>query len=668
MLRVWLLGPMRVEWDGVPIEAPPSRRAWALLAWLALHPGEHARNQVAARFWPDVLDSSARASLRSAVWALRRALGAAESSLRTTGRGIALADEQGLWVDAREFEVLRRAGELEEAVELGDGDLLAGFDDEWALEARDEHREQLAEALEALALRAEEAGDLEAAVRLTRRQASLDPLDEQAHRRLMQRLAAVGDRGGALATYERLRERLRRELRVAPAHPTRELADELHHEQARTPAPRAPSRSPPGHFPLVGRDRELGELLDAWAATRAGSGGVVAVSGEPGIGKTRLVLELLGRAGADGARTATCAAFDLGGAAALGLWAQLIRELANGLEAPPLDAAWPADLAPLATDLERRFGREPTSRPTASPDLERARLQEGVVELLTWASRGHALGLLMEDVHVADAASLELVGYVGRRAAQLPVLIVLTRRPHPRRADVDVLEHALRAQGALIAELTLGPLTPEALARLARAVAPLADEQLAQVVAAADGNALLAVEWSRVLARGEREPPASLRGAVRAALAPLSPEPRLLAEFAAVAGRELTRHETAALPVASPLEAATAALDTGILVARHGRIGYRHALLREAAYLDLPDPHRAWLHQRLATALGRADERAAEVARHLRLAGQGDRAVAELARAAAHARAVAALTEAAGFLAEAIELAPQDGRLLVELA
>ena len=74
MLYVRLLGELRAEVDGRVVGPPPSRRAWGLLAWLALHPGEHPRGAVAARFWPDVLDSSARASLRSAVWALRRAV------------------------------------------------------------------------------------------------------------------------------------------------------------------------------------------------------------------------------------------------------------------------------------------------------------------------------------------------------------------------------------------------------------------------------------------------------------------------------------------------------------------------------------------------------------------------------------------------------------------
>src|SRR3954449_1489095 len=75
MLRVSLLGELQAEVEDRPVTPPASRRAWSLLGWLALHPGEHPRGAVAARFWPDVLDASARASLRSAAWALRRALG-----------------------------------------------------------------------------------------------------------------------------------------------------------------------------------------------------------------------------------------------------------------------------------------------------------------------------------------------------------------------------------------------------------------------------------------------------------------------------------------------------------------------------------------------------------------------------------------------------------------
>jgi DNA-binding SARP family transcriptional activator/tetratricopeptide (TPR) repeat protein len=679
MLRVHALGPLRVEADGAVIEAPAGRRAWSLLAWLALHPGPHARGELAARFWPDVLDSSARASLRTAVWALRRDLGdVADGALVATADHVGLGPAAGVWVDALAFAELSAAGRLEEAVALCDGgELLAGFGDDWALEARAAHRDRLGDALEALARAGDTAGDPAAALGWTRRQTVLDPLGEEAHRRLMERLAAAGQRSAAIGVYERLRERLRRELQVAPSRATRALADGLRaDEPGAALAAAAGGPESARLLPLAGRDRELAEVLECWAAARAGAGGVVTVTGEPGVGKTRLALELLECARKDGARTAICAALDLGaaagerGGAALGLWAELIGELGRDLEPPPPGATWPAGLAPLAPDLGRRLGGDAEPRAAASPDLERARLHEATVELIEWAARARPVVLALEDVHLADAASLELVAYVGRRAARLPVLLVLTRRPLPRRAEVDAVEHALRSRGALQCEVALGPLAPGAEATLARAVAPLGEPGVAQVVNAAEGNALLAVESARALARGEREPPASLRGAVRAALAPLAPEPRLLADFAAAAGRELARDELRRLPVADPARAAGAAVETGVLVAACGRLGFRHALLREAVYADLPEPHRAWVHEHLAEALAGEDGAgpAAEVARHLRLAGRDRDAVGALHRAGRHAWRVGAIDEACAFLAEAVEIAPGDRALLVDLA
>src|SRR5512144_1500231 len=670
MLRVRLFGGLEVELDGVPVEQPVSRRVWGLLAWLALHPGLSARARVAACFWPEVLDSSARASLRSAIWALRRALGpAADAYLRVTRDAVGLNNLAGqLWVDVAAFDELVAAGQLQKAAELAGGELLAGFDDEWVLQAREERHAKLSQVFEQLAVQAEDQGDATVAVGWTRRQVSLDPLAEEPQRRLMRRLAADGDRAAALAAYARFRDRLRRELGLVPSVATRRLADELSEMPGIRPRAADYSRT----LPLVGRDRELQQLLGAWRGAQAGAGAVVMISGEPGIGKTRLAAELLERARADGARTASCAALDLGGEAPLTLWAELIGDLTADLEAPPLDAVWPAALSPLVPDLKRRLGRDPGPRVGASPDLERARLFEATVALLEWVGR-RPLVLLLEDVHAADTASLELAGYVGRRAARLPALIMLTRRPLPHRAHVDALEHALRTRGSLATELTLTRLPSAQIARLARQVAPLTDRDLDQVVAAADGNALVAVEWARALARGEREPPASLRGAVRAALAPLHPDARRLADFAAVAGRELASQEVEALAFSAPADAAVGALDSGLFVAAGGRVGFRHALLREAAYHDLPEPRRAALHAAFASALARrggeeAPRFAAEAARHFRLAGQGDLAVAQLIRAAAHARSVAALTEAAEFLAEAVDLAPARAELLVELA
>lgn len=171
MLRVRLLGDLAVEVDGGPVEPPTSRRARSLLAWLALDRRMHPRSVVAARFWPDVLDESARTSLRSALSALRRALGpGSERYLIASRDGVGLAGDELVWTDVAAFDRCLVEDRLEDALELCHGELLAGLDDDWVYERRDEHRDRVAGVIAQLAARAENAGDLQAAIDLTRRQ------------------------------------------------------------------------------------------------------------------------------------------------------------------------------------------------------------------------------------------------------------------------------------------------------------------------------------------------------------------------------------------------------------------------------------------------------------------------------------------------------------------
>src|SRR3954469_20768227 len=134
MLRVRVFGGLALESDGTPLELPPSRRARELLGWLALHPGRHARAAVAARLWPDVLDASARASLRTTLHELRRALGPAASCLVAGRAALALEPVE---VDTRELGALLATGDAAAALALYEGGhLLAGIEEEWVLAAR----------------------------------------------------------------------------------------------------------------------------------------------------------------------------------------------------------------------------------------------------------------------------------------------------------------------------------------------------------------------------------------------------------------------------------------------------------------------------------------------------------------------------------------------------
>jgi DNA-binding SARP family transcriptional activator len=640
VLRARLLGALEVELNGTAIESPATQRPWALFAYLALAGGGVSRAELATMFWPEVLDQSARASLRSALWALRRQIG---DCLVVDGERVRLADA---WTDVQEFEQLS-AAEPDRALELCRGELLA---------ARERHRERVIELLERQAQAREASGDQRQAIELTRRQVERDPFDEAAGRRLISRLDAAGDRAAALRAYQALADRLRRELGVAPSSVTRELAASLRTEPVAQPRP----LRPPGLLPLIGRERELAELEQAWRAAAGGAGAVAVIRGEAGIGKTRLATELRLRASAAGANTAACAALDLGGTAPFSLWAELIRDLLPSLPAPPLDAAWPDDLAVLVSELPAHFGRSGMPSIAVAPDLQRTRLFEAAVTLLGWAARAAPVLLVLEDAHDADDPSLELAGYAARRLSTLPVMLLITRRQLPDSAAADRLEQALRSRDLLACDLSLSPLGSRAVAALARTAAELRAADVDRVVERAEGNALLTVETARALGRGSKDVAESLRASVRGTVAPLSGDVRRLLEIAAVAARPLELDEVDQM---SLHEAAADALQTGLLASGEGSIGFRHALLREAVYEEVAEPRRRTLHREWAYTAKRPDE----IARHLRLAGADLESVPHLVRAAADARDVAALDQAVAYLEEALTIAPERSGDWLEL-
>ncbi|MGI8874183.1 MAG: ATP-binding protein [Egibacteraceae bacterium] len=707
MLRVCLFGELELEFDGEPLDPPASGRVCSLLASLALHPGSHLRSRIAAVFWPDVREDSARASLRSALWSLRSALGPAAGHLAATREKVGLEGE-GLWVDARCFEEHLAAGRLTDAVGVCRDELLGGLDDDWVLEARDRHRDRLCGALGTLADAAEERGDIAGAVGWSRRRVALDPLEEEAWRGLIRRLDAAGERALALEAYQKLRGRLRADLGIAPSAQTRRLADALHSSTLegsgpervleRTGAQRArqlaeqggTSRGAEGAagattgpsavaqdevlagpaggalVPLVGREAELAALDAAWRAVRGGAGGVALICGETGIGKSRLAFELCALGRAEGARIASCVPLDLGGVAPLGVWVELLRDLAADVDPPPTGSRWPEDIGQLVPEIGRRLGTS-DSRSEVPPELRRARLFEAAVDCVEWVSRSGPLILVMEDLHLADEQSLELIGYLGRRIAHLPALLLATRREAPARPQLDTLCHRLRSREVVHCELELARLDDADVERIVAAVAPGSDAR--ELVRAAAGNPLLAVEAGRALAAG-RSVPESLREGVRPWLAELTAEARRVAELVAVAGRGLGREELAELPVLP--EALAQAADSELLACRGGGADYRHALLRTAVYDEVPEARRAWLHEALADTLERREAAgegvaAAEIAVHLRRCGRRRRAVGALRRAAAEACSMASFEEAGRLLREALELAPRSAELWLEL-
>jgi DNA-binding SARP family transcriptional activator/tetratricopeptide (TPR) repeat protein len=647
MVRLRLLGALTAEVGGQPLAMPSSERARALIGWLAVHRGNHPRAAVAARLWPDVPAASGRANLRTALWAIRRAWGPAADAVAASRLGIGL--RAGVWVDVYDGDL---AGD--------DGELLRGIDDDWADEARAAHRTRRRHALAEAADEADRDGRAADAVRLTRARCRLDPLDEHAHRALLDMLARAGDRAGAVVAARDFADRLRADLGVRPSPATRAA-----HARLRTGAPAAAPVRPA----LFGRGPRLRELTGLWKAAADGAGQVVVLTGEAGIGKTSLLAELTHRAGLGGGRTAVGAGVGVAGETPFAVWLELARALVATVAPVPAAAGWPVELNRLSPQLGALLGRPDGPPAVTAPELERLRVFEAVLRLVEWSCADRPALIALDDAHRADRASLRLTAHVGRRLARLPVLLVLTRRDRPARPELDAVLADLAGRSVPITEITLGPITDAEVAALASSLLAASlpatdDAQIRQVVAAAEGNPLLAVESARVLATGGSGPPPNLRTAVRATAGLLPAPAQTLIGLLAAAGRPLSSAELDGLAMPGLAEAEQAACADGLLVRRSGRLGFRHDLLREAVYADLPDV--APLHDRIAAALDRGDR--AEVARHLMLAGRDDRAAHEWAAAAAYARSVGALTEAEDFLNRAVRLAPADGRLWLELA
>ena len=621
MVRIRLVGEIAVEVDGVGCELPPGRPG-SLLGWLALNPGLHPRAAVAPRFWPDVLDESARASLRSALWALRRTLGS--ETLVTTRDRVGLAD--GTWVDVLEAERLRAEGRCEDALALGEGTLLADFDDEWVLEARDAHRERTVAALETLAGEAEHAGDIRRAVELTRRQAALEPLSEAIHRSLMRRLEAAGDRGAALAEYGELRSRLLTRLKTAPSAETQALADSLRRGSAVAPSSAFPGRLlRADRARFVGRSRELARIGAAWSRVASGGGPaqVVLLAGEAGIGKSRLAARFAAEAGASGATV-------------LYGWCE---EQA---------------LVPY----------EPFSEAVGGHAPDRAEIESR----LAAAAASGPLVLVLDDLHLADRNTLGLLGRIARGAAGERLLVLGAYR------DADAVgTPLLGAIADLRRDCDVERVAVEGLSvdEVEALLDGTADAR--RVHDRTDGNPFYVRELARHLADrrdAAGDVPESVSDVVLARVSRLSATSAEALTSASVLGETfdlaVLEHVLGSDKLLDALDEAVAA---GLIDdAAGGRYHFAHALTRDAVYGGIGRARRSDLHRRAAAALEAVHglEPSPElgmIALHLLEAGRPedrDRAVGLAERAAdwalerdAYEQAVTLLTRALAVLTDA---------------
>lgn len=384
---------------------------------------------------------------------------------------------------------------------------------------------------------------------------------------------------------------------------------------------------PPRTF--VGRQRELAELQAVVADLATHRGRLVLITGEPGIGKTRLVEAMADDAAAHGAPAIWSPCWEAGGAPAFWPWSLALRRLAAAAGA----TRWESWTAGLSQALAPLTAVASTAEPAPFADPEAARFAafDAVARLLRRAAVEPRL-LILEDLHAADLPSLRLLEFVAADLDDLPLVIVGTYRPADaeRRSAIGL---ALGRVARAAVHLPLAGLGNDEVAALLAAGRDVAPPALAAAVREATaGNPLFVVETARTLrlahpsglhdvAQADLRVASGLRDAVRARLASVSPPCRALLETACVLGdrAELAdlQHTAADSSLPALLDATREGVTAGVLIEQEPQQGvaFRHALLRDVLYEDLAPERRRQLHRAAGEALRR--RHAADLQPHL---------------------------------------------------
>ncbi|MFQ5400195.1 MAG: BTAD domain-containing putative transcriptional regulator [Anaerolineae bacterium] len=324
-LSLALLGSFQATLDQTPISKFKSAKVRALLVYLLMEADRsHRREALAGMLWPSRSTSDALASLRFALSNLRSAIGdrqADPSFLIISRETLQFNLASDHWLDVREFEsfALNPVGldQLEPAVNLYRGDFLEGFTindspafEEWVLFKREPLHQKMLSLLQQMVDQYESRGSIQQALVYTRRQLDLAPWYERGHRQMMRFLALMGERGQALAQYQKCRQALSAELGIEPEPETTFLyeciRDNLEMDQGvnLVGRPSAPGKSAISVSrgvlsplpPLVARENELARLEQSLEKALAGGGQVVFIIGDAGSGKTALADEFVRRA------------------------------------------------------------------------------------------------------------------------------------------------------------------------------------------------------------------------------------------------------------------------------------------------------------------------------------------------------------------------------------
>ncbi len=694
LLRAHLFETLRLnngEDSALELGSPLTR---SLLAYLLLHRDQPSdRRRLAFMFWSRGTESAARRNLRQYLHRMRQALEGVDFDgdlILTTGTTVQINPAADIWLDVDSFRKLTRPEasieELEKGIALYRGDLLADLYEDWCDDQRHELRQRFLQSLERLSEKLQEDYRSEDALEVTRKWVAAEPLDESAHRRLLSLYVELGKRNQALQNYQQLKEKLAEELGTEPLPETQALVEMIQAGAVRRvqPAPALLQKNETAlqspQLPLVGRQLELGKIRIAWEQAKTGRGRFILLTGDSGIGKTRLLHEYLLSTDSESTLQSLCHEVE-----AMVAYAPLRSILHSLLRRLPEDdlldlQPWLTALTPVLPDLRRQF----TSLPLWQPDRrEKVQTPEAIAQLLLHLTKGdgtHATPILLalDDLHWADSLTWELLDALTHRLNDLPLVLIGSCRLEDLPPEQERLLRALKRKDSFM-HLPLERLTRDESVTLAKYLLDGASYDayfFQRLYQETEGNPFFIIEGIRSLResaqparlpfgggqeRGAANLPPPIQSLIEARLDRLDAQSQELIAIAAAIGRAFTfslLQEVSEAPTKAVIATIEEWQQKGLVTENSEGYDFSHDKIRQVAYAGLSRARRQYVHRCIAEIFENAviPVDAATLAHHYSRSDQAIKALPFLTEAGEQALRIHSYQEARQFGSQAVSM------------
>ncbi len=692
-LHIQLFQSLNVQANGDMLLDLGSPTARSLFAFLVLnHKQNIDRRRLAFLFWPEGSEQSARRNLRQYLHRIRRSLEPVDPAgelLLTEGNSVRFCPPEDYTLDVELFEKTASSpnSDLSRAVELYTGDLLEDIYDDWVVNEREKFAHLYRECLHRLINQHEANHQYQEAIKYAQRYLAADPLLENAYVRLMRLHYTAGNRAQVKQTYDQLVSILQDELGAEPLAETTSLYDSLMGGKYGIQNPideitddaNQPKLVSQSSHPFVGRFTELQWLDNALSDALNNQGLTCFIDGESGVGKTRLITEWI--------HQIEVPVFLLNGRGhefeSMIPYSPLIQALRQAarttipwelFQPPP---PWLLSLLPLLPDLPEQF----TGYFLPAQDVGRQyHIIEGLGNFLLALSRLRPLILSIDNLHWADGATWNFLGYLAQRASQNQILIIGVARSEDMPPERQTLVNKLQRH-QILRHLTLERLNQSETEELVQEI--MSGEEidplfLRRIYEETEGNPFFIIEtiqavreaggdWTESVptdAAGNRPffaIPLQVQAVIESRLEKLTPESQAALGIASAIGREFSfdlLQEVSQFETEDLLNNLDEWLARGLV--RETRDGYdfTHEKLSQVAYQKLSRARRQWIHFQIAERLSASPSEAdpAQLAHHYYLSNNPGKALPYLARAGERALTVRSYNEAREFGLRAIGL------------